>query len=226
LTIPRICVSIPAFSTDWVVEKNVEISKYNPDIIEIRFDYQESEIDLELLRKKINTPLIATNRRADQGGLNKFPEDKRVSLLLKAIQLRYDYIDIAITTPKLNEIANNVHENGVKLIVSYHDFVSTPDSEIFEKIFANALKSGADICKIIGTAKTFQDNLTYFDFLKKHPRNVSFAMGKYGTISRVLSPLIGGDFTYASIESGQELAPGQISIKDLRKIYRILGARK
>jgi 3-dehydroquinate dehydratase/shikimate dehydrogenase len=44
-----------------------------------------------------------------------------------------------------------------------------------------------------------------------------------GLLSRVLSPLAGGYFTYASIETGKESAPGQITVKELIKTYQIIG---
>jgi 3-dehydroquinate dehydratase len=44
-------------------------------------------------------------------------------------------------------------------------------------------------------------------------------MGPLGFASRILCPLFGGDFTYASIEAGKESASGQITAGDLRKIY-------
>ena len=53
-------------------------------------------------------------------------------------------------------------------------------------------------------------------------RLISFAMGHLGFISRVLCPLVGGDFTYASIEKGKESAPGQITVQELTKIYEMV----
>ena len=51
---------------------------------------------------------------------------------------------------------------------------------------------------------------------------VAFAMGSLGLPSRILSPLVGGDFTYASIEKGAESAPGQITVADLKKLYQMV----
>lgn len=47
-------------------------------------------------------------------------------------------------------------------------------------------------------------------------------MGAPGIISRVLCPLAGGDFTYASIEQGKESAQGQLTVKDLIRIYEAI----
>jgi 3-dehydroquinate dehydratase/shikimate dehydrogenase len=226
LTSTKICIALPGYSTNYILEKTKIFSKNNPDLIEVRLDYMKSELDISLIREKIEIPLIATNRRSDQGGLNNSKEEKRIALLIEAAQSGWNYIDVSIITPILKEVSENVHKHGAKLIASYHDFRGTPNSETFKKIYLKALRVNADICKIVGTANTYEDNFLYLDFLKAHPKNVSFAMGKYGTPSRVLSALMGGAFTYASAESGMEVAPGQISIKNLKTIYKLLGGEK
>jgi 3-dehydroquinate dehydratase/shikimate dehydrogenase len=47
-------------------------------------------------------------------------------------------------------------------------------------------------------------------------------MGEAGSVSRILSPLVGGYFTYACAAKGQEAASGQIPVKELREIYSYL----
>jgi 3-dehydroquinate dehydratase len=47
-------------------------------------------------------------------------------------------------------------------------------------------------------------------------------MGPLGTASRILCPLVGGDFTYASIKEEMASASGQITVRELEKLYGIL----
>ncbi len=70
---------------------------------------------------------------------------------------------------------------------------------------------------MVTTARSLEDNLTVLRLISEFPgvRLVSFAMGPLGVVSRVLCPLVGGDFTYASIEKGKESAQGQITVRDL-----------
>ena len=86
------------------------------------------------------------------------------------------------------------------------------------------LAAGADICKLITTAQSPDDNLAVLQLIMDSPETkiVSFAMGQLGFASRVLCPLVGGDFTYASIAEGGESAPGQITVPDLHRIYGML----
>jgi 3-dehydroquinate dehydratase type I len=77
---------------------------------------------------------------------------------------------------------------------------------------------------VITTAQSFEDNLTTLKLITEFPktRMVSFAMGPLGLVSRVLCPLVGGDFIYASIEEGRESAPGQITVRQLSKLYEMV----
>jgi 3-dehydroquinate dehydratase/shikimate dehydrogenase len=45
-------------------------------------------------------------------------------------------------------------------------------------------------------------------------------MGEAGLISRVLAKKFGGFLTFASLGSGAETAPGQVSIHDMKRLYR------
>jgi 3-dehydroquinate dehydratase / shikimate dehydrogenase len=45
-------------------------------------------------------------------------------------------------------------------------------------------------------------------------------MGEAGLISRVLAKKFGAFLTFASLESGSETAPGQVSIRDMKRLYR------
>ena len=45
-------------------------------------------------------------------------------------------------------------------------------------------------------------------------------MGSGGKITRIVAPLIGGLFTYASLRPGKEVADGQIDRAALQRIWR------
>jgi 3-dehydroquinate dehydratase type I len=92
------------------------------------------------------------------------------------------------------------------------------------ELIQKQLEAGADICKVVTTAQKFEDNLAVLQLIADFPkaRVVAFAMGPLGFTSRIMCPLVGGDFIYASIETGKEAAPGQIAVGDLRKIYTMV----
>jgi len=47
-------------------------------------------------------------------------------------------------------------------------------------------------------------------------------MRPLGLMSRILCPLVGGEFTYAAIEKGKESAQGQMTVSEMRRIYKMI----
>jgi 3-dehydroquinate dehydratase I len=76
----------------------------------------------------------------------------------------------------------------------------------------------------VTSACGFADNLTLLKLIKQFPDTdiVAFAMGEAGKISRILSPLAGGYFTYACLNAGKESADGQMTVRELLEIYNCL----
>lgn len=108
--------------------------------------------------------------------------------------------------------------------MSFHQLERTPQLNSLREIVQRQLVAGADICKVVTTAQNFEDNLTVLQLISEFPgiRIVSLAMGPLGFTSRVLCPLVGGDFTYASIEPGKESASGQITVRKLKRLYEVV----
>ena len=213
---PRICAVI--VNNDLKAVKGVEPLV---DLFEVRIDligdgWQE-------LVKQLNQPWIACNRRADEGGRWEESEERRIEELLKAVELGAEIIDIELGTRNLDKAVPKI-KNRAKCLLSFHDLEGTPSLDKMREIVQKQLKAGADICKVITTAQSSEDNLAVLQLIADFPetRVVSFATGPLGFASRVLCPLVGGDFTYASIEKGKESAPGQITVTDLRKLYEMM----
>jgi 3-dehydroquinate dehydratase-1 len=213
---PRICAAI--------VNDNLEAIKgVEPlvDLLEVRLDLIGSRWQ-ELVRH-LGKPWIACNRRAQEGGSWQGSESKRIDELLSAIRLGADTIDIELSTPGVEEIVREI-KGKAKCLLSYHDLKETPTLEKMKEIIRNQLSAGADICKVVTTARSFTDNTAALQLIADFPgsRIVAFAMGDLGYPSRVLCPLVGGYFIYASIEEGLESAAGQITVRELRNIYGML----
>ena len=219
---PKICVSINEKNSVNASERVGKLEDLKPDFYEIRFDLMEDTREIELIRKSTDVPLIATNRTRNSGASNC--ERKRIDLLIEACVKGYEYVDFDVNNRGLDETLNLFRDHGAKLILSSHDFNRTPHLNELINIMNKQADLGADICKIIGTAKHVQDNLVYLNFLQKNhtAKLVSFGMGREGTMSRVLSPVFGGFFTYASAEAGLEVADGQLTISELKKIYQLM----
>jgi 3-dehydroquinate dehydratase type I len=218
-------VVITTGDTGQAVESIQRVLPHGPDLIELRLDYMEDPVDLAAIRDATVLPLIATDRSGDQGGRGNRSEEDRLGTLMEACDAGFDFVDIETTTLDIEDAVTEAKAKGVGVIVSFHDFDGTPQRERLDEIMRRELRQGADICKIVGTSNSPGDCLTYLAFLDENrdTKLVSFGMGSAGSMSRVFSPLFGGEFTYASAGIGEESAPGQLTISDLRGVYRVLG---
>ncbi len=212
---PRICAVIVSNDPEAVTKAEPMV-----DLFEVRIDLIGD--GWQDLVKQLRKPWIACNRCAEEGGQWQGNEARRVEKLLEAMELGADIVDIELGTKNLERILKLVKRRA-KCLLSFHDLEKTPSLDEMKEIVNRQLEAGADICKIVTTAQAVDDNLTVLELISEFPgvRVVSFAMGPLGSMSRVLCPLLGGDFIYASIEKGKESAEGQITVRDLTKIYEM-----
>ena len=215
---PRICAVIVSKDLDAIraIEPLVELFEVRIDLI--GDGWQE-------LAKQLNHPWIATLRTASEGGKAR-DGGWETGVLHRAIDLGASIVDIQLRTsyPKDDIRYIKTFKKTTECLVSFHDMEQTLPLPDLKRIVEAQLAAGADICKVITTAQRFEDNLTVLQLIAEFPQTkiISFAMGPLGLASRILCPLVGGDFTYASIEKGKESAPGQLTVRELRKIYEMV----
>jgi 3-dehydroquinate dehydratase type I len=131
-----------------------------------------------------------------------------------------------LSSPQHKETINQLKQSGAKPIVSYHKFNGALSVSAMERVLDEEIASGASICKIVTTAKQVEDNLpalSFVSFASSKAKLVCFCMGEHGKVSRLLSPLFGAFFTFASLETGNETAAGQMSVQEIRAAYALLG---
>jgi 3-dehydroquinate dehydratase-1 len=213
---PKICASI--------IDGNIAAMK----AVEPTVDLFELRIDLigegwQETARAMTRPWIACNRLAEDGGQWRDSEARRIERLLQAVELGASIVDIELRTRNLENIVPLIKKRAGCLISS-HDFERTPPADDLKAAVARQQRAGADICKVVTTACDVNDNLSILRAVADLPQTqvVSFAMGPLGILSRVLSPLAGAYFTYASIETGKESAAGQMAVRDLVQIYRAM----
>jgi 3-dehydroquinate dehydratase type I len=217
---PKLCVSITSKDTQLV--KKVAP---NVDLFEVRIDligrgWQE-------VAAKLSKPWIACNRKKEEGGRWRGSESARLDQLLKAVSMGADIVDIELSTPDVSGLVEEI-KGEARCLISYHNVKITPPLSKMRDIVQRQQAAGADICKVVTIARSLQDNRNVLRLIKECPqvKLVSFAMGPLGQISRILSPLAGGYFTYASVAEGRESAAGQMTAADLKIIYKLLDFEK
>jgi 3-dehydroquinate dehydratase type I len=222
---PKICAVVFGEKLVEIASTIKNVEKLS-DLIEIRFDLSGREIEPKKIRKLTSVPLIATNRSKPEGGRFEGPAKKQLEKLLKAAEAEFDYVDLEVSS-KISEEAQRFRSLGVKPIISFHNFKETPNTRKLDEILKKQKGKSDEICKIVSMARRIEDNLTILNFLysavKDQVKIIAFCMGKLGLPSRILSPIFGGYLTYASAMRGKEAAPGQLTLEELRQIYRLMG---
>ena len=215
---PRICASIVAADLSAVSKVESLV-----DLFEVRIDLIGS--GWRKVAGFLKKPWIACNRRAEEGGKWRGSEADRVKELLSALELGASIVDIELATPDLVKVVKKL-KGKAECLISHHDNTGTPPLEKLKEIIESERKAGAEICKVVTTARSFTDNLVILQLIRSFPKLkvVAFTMGQVGQLSRALCPLVGGYFTYVSIKAGRESAAGQLTAGELRKIYGMIDA--
>lgn len=213
---PKICATIT--STDLNAIKAVEPLV---DLFEVRIDMIGN--GWTDIARRLKKPWIACNRMVEEGGKWNGNEARRIEQLLQATELGAKIIDVEYNAKNVDNIIQFIKKRTTCLL-SFHDFQKTPPFDTLKQIVQKEQSLGADICKVVTTANSFEDNLTILKLITEFPkaRIVAFAMGINGMPSRILAPLVGADFTYGAIERGKESAPGQMPVTELINIYEMV----
>jgi len=195
------------------------------DLIELRADYLR-RVNLAPLLENRREPFIVTNRRKEEGGKYKGDERKRLSVLREAIDLGSDYIDVELATERslLRRLIGN--KGRTQVILSFHDFQRTPSVKELRRLCGQMTQLGADVVKIVSFARTWEDNLTILSLIpyarERRQKIVAFCMGEKGKISRAFSPFLGAAWTYASLNRNKASAPGQLTVVEIKEIWKTL----
>jgi 3-dehydroquinate dehydratase/shikimate dehydrogenase len=219
-------VAIAASNPAEMVQKADLAVRDNP-FIEFRLDYLPNPaLGLPKLKTFVEyhpeALIVATCRRTANGGKFKGTIASEIDVLVKAASLGCHLVDIELeTAAQVKPSDFNRLRRSAHLILSYHDFRGTKK---LEEIFAKMQQHPSDFIKIVTTANSLYDNVVMMKFLEKYSHAhslIGLCMGEQGVISRVLCVRAGSQFTFAAANPGEETAPGQLTARALRDVYRI-----
>ncbi|MFC1794148.1 shikimate dehydrogenase [Planctomycetota bacterium] len=226
-------VPIAARNIDQAGEQIKSAKAAGADILELRTDYIEN-LNIDLLNKLIaeiknagdkSLPVIVTCRDKQQGGAIDYPQKLRVDILAAALKAGAEFIDfeydnfLSIEGQEKIRLALSQSPKG-RLILSAHNFETKFDN--IGKLYRNILNvCPIAIPKLIYVANHINDCFDAFDLLHQtSAERIVFSMGAGGLISRILAKKLGCFLTFASIDEINATAPGQLTIKDLKELYR------
>jgi len=233
----KICVSVCAETAEDLFNQ-IKRAEESADVIEIRFDCLE-EIKPEHLWSKIKRfrnqfdgKILATFRPKNegQGGNRELSFRERYEFWNhSAVDEFFDWADIEFNFEGSKSYLRAIWN---RFIFSFHAFGSVQSysdlTEIYSKLEEmTADKQGnneSDIYKIAVKTDDITDSIPIWKILEKAKAEnreiIPIAMGESGKWTRILGLAHGAFMTYASLGSGNETAPGQVSAKDLVEVYR------
>ena len=184
---------------------------------------------ITLLRSTTTLPIIFTLRSMSQGG--KFPDDAShgaIPLYRTAFRMAIEFVDLEITaTEELVNFVTSQRDQGItKIIASHHDpngILSWSNSSWIPH-FNKALQYG-DIIKLVGVAKSQNDNIDLFKFKSSLESShstplIALNMGIHGKLSRVLNTFM-TPVSHPALPS--KAAPGQLSAAEIRRTLSTIG---
>jgi 3-dehydroquinate dehydratase / shikimate dehydrogenase len=220
-----VCVSVCAATADRLLEQ-IDRAAVLADVIEIRFDgLNEGEFGSFLKgfrRDKFSNLFLTTFRPAEQGGRKNLSLRERIEFWRYSNIFEFtDWADLEadISENEINELWGKVFK---KVIKSNHDFQGVPENldEIYEELW----RETPEVVKIVVQAADLTDTIPVWKLLEKAKSEnrplIPIAMGEPGKWTRILGLAHGAFMTYAALEAGRETAPGQVSARDLREVYR------
>ncbi len=196
------------------------------DLIEVWMDgvKQLDEPKIKKIIKLVSKPLIVNLKNKKEGGVSRFGDKKRVEFLKIAAKAGADFVDADLNLPValLRDLKKNCEKT--KLILSFHDFKKTPKIEKLRKLAEKAFRLNADVVKLVGFAKSWQDCTPIFqiswELAKTGKGFLTMAMGEHGEPTRVITPLIGGMGMFAPVEKKNATAAGQLTVEELKEWWR------
>ncbi|MDE7063095.1 MAG: type I 3-dehydroquinate dehydratase [Lachnospiraceae bacterium] len=234
---PKICIPLLGRTQEEILAAAANAASEVPDLLEWRVDWYEqhgdSEAVVELLfqlRQEIGTlPLLFTFRTRQDGGEAEISAEAYIRLNREAMATGMtDLVDVELSQGEeaLQELIAAAHERDVAVVVSCHDFEKTPSQAEMVSIMCRMQELGADIPKLAVMPQSDSDvialiNATH-EMRMEHDDTpvITMSMGVKGSITRLGGETFGSAVTFASV--GQESAPGQIGITELRQMLAIL----
>ncbi|MCM3905770.1 MAG: shikimate dehydrogenase [Pyrinomonadaceae bacterium] len=225
----RICVPVCEQSLV-AAERAIAKAAETGDLIEVRLDCLDpSQLggtlrNGEHLFDQSPRPTILTFRPSEQGGRRKIDTKSRLLFWLFNRPTSAEFLDIELDLA-LNSSVFDYGEDvdWTRVICSHHNFVGVPGD--LDRVFERMIQTPARILKIAFQANDITDCIAAFHLLDRARSEdremIAIGMGTAGIVTRVLAPARGAFLTYGAQDNDSATAPGQITARELRTLYRI-----
>jgi 3-dehydroquinate dehydratase type I len=189
---------------------------HGADYTELWCDKLKLEDAKELVRRK-QTPLVVNLKDAREGGNFSGTFNQKLNYLSELAQRGADYIDIPFTQ---DLVEKELETLSGKVILSYHDFKSTPSLPDLEHLQEQMMALNPAIIKIATQVNREIDIINLIKLQLNSPltrnKRIIIGMGEKGKVTRAMSPMFENTMTFACFDQKSKTAPGQLTIDELR----------
>lgn len=234
---PLICTPLVGRTLDKILAELAVVLPKQPDVLEWRVDYFEAIGDTAAViaaaraikQAAGSIPVLFTRRSTLEGGEKIAINEAQVIAMYTAVceSRSIDLIDYEMANDAANiaQVRTAAKANGIKLVLSFHNFSYTPGLETLASKFLTADQLGADVAKVAVMPRDLDDVLTLLTATREASKKlriplISMSMGPYGAMTRLFGWTFGSALTFAVGASSS--APGQVPIEDLNTALAIL----
>jgi 3-dehydroquinate dehydratase/shikimate dehydrogenase len=224
-SLPKVCIALGFPDANTLLEHAHREVESGESFLEFRIDYlNDPRAGVRAIGRFLedhpDCTILATCRRHQNHGRFNGSVDEQTALLDAAIDAGARAVDIEVESAELAQASVEHLRSKAWVIISFHNYGGTP---VVDPILRRMTRIPADAYKLVTTAKKPSDNLRVLTLSRTHPRTplIMLAMGEAGLPTRILSPSMGAVYTYAAPNAAEGTAPGQVSARLLRQIYRI-----
>jgi len=234
--VPKIIVPLVGSTAAEILDEGAAAASLDCDLVEWRIDYYADVADAvktaelsRTLKAAVGKPVLVTFRTKREGGQRELPEAAYFAVYDAVIAHGCaDLVDVELALPaeRVARLVSAAHAQGIKVVMSSHDFESTPPKDEIIRRLRSMQDRGADVLKIAVMPRTPDDVLTLLRATEEMHRLyarrplITMAMGPLGAVSRVSGELFGSCATFGA--AAQSSAPGQIPVDELRAILNAL----
>ncbi|WP_048591786.1 type I 3-dehydroquinate dehydratase [Clostridium massiliodielmoense] len=234
---PKVCTPLVGRSLKELKEEINLLKNIECDLVEFRADFfndieniqKVKEVLLETREVLKEKPILFTFRSYKEGGEREVSDKFYFKLNKEIIKTKLiDAIDIELFNEEesILELIKIAHDEDVKVIMSNHDFEKTPPKEEIISRLLRMQKLGADVTKIAVMPKCSLDVLTLLEATNEMKTKyaecpfITMSMESIGMISRISGEIFGSAATFGA--SKKASAPGQLQVKELKKILNVV----